>query len=69
MGIPPEACWVIEDSLAGIAAARAAGMTAVGFTGGSHCPANQDERLRLAGASRIVARMEDLAALLASVVA
>jgi HAD superfamily hydrolase (TIGR01509 family) len=66
MGVPPEACWVIEDSLAGVAAARAAGMKAIGFTGGSHCRPDQEERLRRAGASAIVARMEDLAALLAS---
>src|SRR5438128_1669099 len=37
MGIRPERCAVIEDSLPGIAAAVAAGMTAIGFTGGSHC--------------------------------
>ena len=32
----PRACLVIEDSPAGIAAARAAGMTVFGFTGASH---------------------------------
>ncbi|MGN6551564.1 MAG: HAD family hydrolase [Pararhizobium sp.] len=36
MGVPPHACLVIEDSLAGVAAARAAGMRVFGFTGASH---------------------------------
>ncbi|PTM92790.1 HAD family hydrolase [Mycoplana dimorpha] len=36
MGIPPEACAVIEDSPAGVMAARAAGMRAFAFAGGSH---------------------------------
>ena len=35
-GVRPERCLVIEDSLAGIRAGRAAGMTVWHFTGGSH---------------------------------
>jgi HAD superfamily hydrolase (TIGR01509 family) len=34
MGVPPEACAVVEDSRYGIEAARAAGMRAFGFAGG-----------------------------------
>jgi FGGY-family pentulose kinase/HAD superfamily hydrolase (TIGR01509 family) len=36
MGVDPSACLVIEDSPAGITAARSAGMRVFGFTGGSH---------------------------------
>jgi HAD superfamily hydrolase (TIGR01509 family) len=36
MGVDPHDCVVIEDSPAGIQAARAAGMRVFGFTGGTH---------------------------------
>jgi HAD superfamily hydrolase (TIGR01509 family) len=36
MGYPPSACLVVEDSPAGITAAKAAQMRVVAFTGGSH---------------------------------
>lgn len=46
LGISPADCVVIEDSPAGIAAARAAGMRVVGFLGGAHAgPARLAERL------------------------
>jgi HAD superfamily hydrolase (TIGR01509 family) len=61
----PEACLVVEDSLEGVAAARAAGMVAVGFCGGSHCPADHAPRLAAAGCRRVFAAMPDLAAFLA----
>jgi beta-phosphoglucomutase-like phosphatase (HAD superfamily) len=35
-GAQPDRCLVIEDSLPGLRAARAAGMTVWHFTGGSH---------------------------------
>jgi beta-phosphoglucomutase-like phosphatase (HAD superfamily) len=46
----PDRCLVIEDSPAGIDAARAAGMTAIGFSGGSHCGPEHGARLKKHGA-------------------
>jgi HAD superfamily hydrolase (TIGR01509 family) len=57
MGVAPAACVVVEDSLPGIAAARAAGMTALGFAGGSHCRPDHAARLRAAGAALVIADM------------
>ncbi len=36
MGVAPEACVVIEDSVPGVTAARAAGIPVLGFCGGGH---------------------------------
>ncbi|MBN9013951.1 MAG: HAD-IA family hydrolase, partial [Rhizobiales bacterium] len=50
MSATPARCAVIEDSVPGITAARAAGMTAFGFSGGSHCRDGHTEALIAAGA-------------------
>jgi HAD superfamily hydrolase (TIGR01509 family) len=69
MGAAPARAVVVEDSPLGIAAAKAAGMTAFGFTGGSHCRAGHGDRLAAAGADLVFAEMSELPKLLAEVVA
>ncbi|HEX8168778.1 MAG TPA: HAD-IA family hydrolase [Beijerinckiaceae bacterium] len=62
MGTAPAACLVVEDSVPGVLAARAAGMTAVGFAGGGHCGPDHAARLWEAGADRVCADTPALAA-------
>jgi HAD superfamily hydrolase (TIGR01509 family) len=61
MDVRPADCLVIEDSVAGVTAARAAGMTAFGFVGGSHSwgPVHAAQ-LTAAGAELIFAGMAEL---------
>jgi len=60
MGAVPAECAVIEDSLPGISAAVAAGMTAIGFCGGGHCARDHGDRLRGAGAAVTVETMPEV---------
>jgi HAD superfamily hydrolase (TIGR01509 family) len=55
MGVDPKRCVVIEDSPFGIQGARAAGMTAIGYIGGSHLQAPHAEVLLEAGAHYVEA--------------
>ena len=63
MGVPPVDTLVVEDSINGVLAAKAAGMAAWGFTGGSHY-AGRDMAplLRAAGADRVFHSMAEFRA-------
>ena len=67
MQASPGRCLVVEDSVPGITGARAAGMTVLGFHGGSHCRPGYDATLRAAGAHRTFDDMRQLPALLAQI--
>jgi HAD superfamily hydrolase (TIGR01509 family) len=64
----PDRCLVIEDSPAGIDAAFAAGMTAIGFCGGSHCGPEHLALLQARGAALVIANMRELAAAMAKLI-
>jgi HAD superfamily hydrolase (TIGR01509 family) len=64
MGAVPARCVVVEDSLVGVKAAVAAGMTALGFTGGSHCETGHAALLRSEGAALVFDDMRQLPAIL-----
>ncbi|MCX5496723.1 HAD family hydrolase [Kaistia dalseonensis] len=58
MGVAPARTLVIEDSVSGVTAGKAAGMTVWGFVGGSHYGGRDGHGLlSSAGADRVVATM------------
>lgn len=65
MATPPASCVVVEDSVAGIQAARSAGMRVLGFAGAGHAGPGYAEMLAAAGADAVFTRMSDLPTLLA----
>ena len=60
LGVSPADYIVIEDSVGGVTAARAAGATAIGFTAAGHIKPGHDARLRDAGANHVVASFAEL---------
>jgi HAD superfamily hydrolase (TIGR01509 family) len=56
----PSQCIVVEDSAPGVAAAVAAGMTPIGFVGGSQTPGRLATELLARGARTVVADMRAL---------
>jgi HAD superfamily hydrolase (TIGR01509 family) len=61
-GFAPAQCIVIEDSPAGITAARRADMNVIGFAGASHADVDLAQALAAAGAGTVIIKMADLPA-------
>jgi HAD superfamily hydrolase (TIGR01509 family) len=53
-------CIVIEDSIGGVTAARAAGALVIGFTAAGHIQPGHEARLREAGADHVAASFAEL---------
>ncbi|HXC57050.1 MAG TPA: HAD-IA family hydrolase [Rhizomicrobium sp.] len=66
LDVAPANCLVIEDSVNGVTAGRAAGMRVWGFRGGGHMTDRLAARLSEAGAERIVADWAQAEALFAA---
>jgi HAD superfamily hydrolase (TIGR01509 family) len=60
MRMPVGRCLVVEDSIPGVRAARAAGIRVVGFVGGAHCAPNHAEALIEAGADLVISDLGEL---------
>ena len=60
MDVTPGQCIVVEDSAVGVAASVAAGMTTIGFVGGSHAGTELAVQLRSAGAHTIISDLRAL---------
>jgi len=66
LGADPARTFVVEDSVHGVAGARAAGMRVVGFTGASHSYPGHADALTEAGAETVIRRWADFAGVIAA---
>ncbi|RWB74533.1 MAG: HAD family phosphatase [Mesorhizobium sp.] len=66
LGANPKNTFVIEDSVHGIAGARAAGMRVIGFTGAGHSYPGHADALTEAGAETVIRRWVELNSTLAA---
>ena len=64
MGVDPDRCLVIEDSVPGVTGAAAAGMRVLGFTATAWDPSTHGARLLQAGATLVFDDMRDLPGLI-----
>ena len=60
MHVDPRDCIVVEDSTVGVTAAVAAGMTVIGFIGGSHAGGRLGNHLGTAGAKAVISDLRAL---------
>jgi len=67
LAVDAGSCIVIEDSVPGVAAAAAAGMTAIGFVGGNATPGRLANDLINAGARTVIADMRALKSAVADI--
>jgi len=65
-GAKPARCFAVEASAAGVAAAKATGMRAIGFSGASHAFPGLADRLTEAGAETVLRRLSDLKGVVAA---
>jgi HAD superfamily hydrolase (TIGR01509 family) len=58
--VPKEQCLVVEDSITGVTAAKAAGLRTIGFTGTHAHPEDHAQALKAIGADHVVHAMADI---------